>query len=199
MGNPDPLMPNQPYAWPNAPRKAGGSLDLRYYPEEHICYGATTLLEPEEDYGFTAVSNPKLGLVLIYVFPAEIFPWTSLWFEHQASEFLPYKGKTTTWGVEFGSCAMALKLMETLNAVPLFGVPRTGTLPAKHTIEVNYQAQLLKIPPDWQGVERIALARPSSGRSGPGDAQKHLQPGESRPRPRRPLQMLVDCFSSQAL
>ncbi len=50
---------------------------------------------------------------------------------------------------------MALKLMETLNAGPLFGVPRTGTLPAKHTVEVDYQAQLLKIPSDWQGVERI--------------------------------------------
>ncbi len=155
MGSLDPLMPNQPFAWPNAPRKAGGTLDLRHYPEERICYGATTLLQPEEDYGFTAVSNPKLGLVLIYVFPAEVFPWTSLWFEHQASEFLPYNGKTTTWGVEFGSCAMALKLMETLNAGPLFGVPRTGTLPARHTIEIDYQAQLLKIPSDWQGVERI--------------------------------------------
>ena len=155
MGSADPLMPDQPYAWPDAPRQAGGTLNLRRYPEERCCYGATTLLEPEEDYGFTAVSNPKLGLLLIYVFPAEIFPWTSLWFEHEASDFLPYNGMTTTWGVEFGSCAMALKLMETLTAGPLFGVTRTGTLPARHTIEVNYQAQLLKVPSDWQGVERI--------------------------------------------
>jgi hypothetical protein len=37
------------------------------------------LLEPEEQHAFTAVSNPKLGLLLVYLFPRQIFPWTSLW------------------------------------------------------------------------------------------------------------------------
>lgn len=90
-----------------------------------------------------------------YLFPHQVFPWTSLWCEHEGLEILPYNGRTTTWGVEFGSVPLAVKLMETLNAGPLFGVPRFGTLPARHTIEVNYQAQLLTIPADWQGVERI--------------------------------------------
>ena len=119
-------------------------------------FGATALLEPDEEgCGFTAVSNPRLGLLLVYVFPREAFPWTSLWFEHKASDFLPYNGKTTTWGVEFGSVAQPVKLMETLTAGPLLGAPRFGTLPARHTIEINYQALLLKVPADWQGVERI--------------------------------------------
>ena len=109
----------------------------------------------EAEHAFTAVSNPKLGLLLVYVFPREVIPWTTLWFEHEAAESLPYNGRTTTSGVEFGSVALPLKLMETLTAGPLFGVPRFGTLPARNTIEVNYQVHLLKIPADWQGVERI--------------------------------------------
>ena len=125
------------------------------YPKERCTYGATALSEPDDEHGFIAVSNPRLGLLLIYVFPREIFPWTSLWFEHKASDFPPYNGKTTTWGVEFGSVAQPVKLIETLTAGPLLGAPRFGTLPAKHTIEVTYQAQLLKIPADWQGVKRI--------------------------------------------
>ena len=155
IGSTDPLAADQPYTWPNAPLQAGGTLDLRLYPREHCTYVATTLSEPDDGHGFTAVSNPRLGLLLIYIFPPEIFPWTSLWIEHEASDFPPYNGKTTTWGVEFGSVAQPVKLMETLTAGPLLGTPRFGTIPARHTIEVNYQAQLLKIPPDWQGVERI--------------------------------------------
>ncbi|MBQ40843.1 MAG: hypothetical protein CME15_00140 [Gemmatimonadetes bacterium] len=151
----DPLAADQPYTWPNAPLRAGGTLDLRMYPKERCTYGATTLSEPDDEHGFTAVSNPRLGLLLIYVFPREIFPWTSLWFEHEASDFPPYNAKTTTWGVEFGSVAQPVKLIETLTAGPLLGAPRFGTLPARHTIEVTYQAQLLKIPADWQGVKRI--------------------------------------------
>jgi len=156
LGSTDPLAPDQPYAWPDAPKRAGGTRDLRVYPEERCAFGATALLEPDEEgCGFTAVSNPRLGLLLVYVFPREAFPWTSLWFEHKASDFLPYNGKTTTWGVEFGSVAQPVKLMETLTAGPLLGAPRFGTLPARHTIEINYQALLLKVPADWQGVERI--------------------------------------------
>jgi hypothetical protein len=151
----DFLTPDRPYSWPDAPLQAGGTLNLRLYPEDRCSYGASVLLEPEEQHAFTAVSNPKLGLLLVYLFPRQIFPWTFLWCEHEGMEFPPYNGRTTTWGVEFGSVPMAVKLMETLTAGPLFGVPRFGTLPARHTIEVNYQAQLLKIPADWQGVERI--------------------------------------------
>ena len=28
-------------------------------------------------------------------------------------------------------------------------------LPALHTIDINYQAHMIKIPADWQGVSRI--------------------------------------------
>ena len=149
------LAPDLPYDWPQVPLQTGGILDLRRFPEERYSYGVSVLLEPEEEHVYTAVSNPKLGLLLVYLFPRLIFPWTSIWCEHEGLEDLPYSGRTTTWGVEFGSVPMATKLRDTLTAGPLLGVPRFGILPARHTIEVNYQAQLLKIPSDWQGVERI--------------------------------------------
>ena len=156
LGGTDPLEPDQPYVWPHAPLQGGGTHDLRLYPEEHRAFSATALMEPDEQgHAFTAVSNPRLGLLLVYVFPRKIFPWTNLWYEHRASDFPPYNSETTTWGVEFGSVAQAVKLMETLTAGPLLDTPRFGTAPARHTIEVNYQALLMKIPADWQGVERV--------------------------------------------
>ena len=151
----DPLLPDQQFDWPLAPRQAGGTSDLSLYPRDHILSCAAILLEFQGDYAFTAVSNPQLGLLLVYAFPQEAFPWTMLWFEHEASEILPYSNRTTTWGVEFGSVAMGLRLIDTLKAGPLLGMPRFGTLPARNTIEVNYQAHALRIPPDWKGVERV--------------------------------------------
>ena len=154
----DPLSPDQAYDWPLAPLRSGGTRDLSLYPEDRCMALATTLLEPDGEHAFLAVSNPKLGLLLVYVFPHEVFPWTTLWDEHEAAEFLPYNSRTTTWGVEFGSVAIPLKLMETLTAGPLFGLPRFGTLPAQNTVEVNYQAHVLRIPGDWQGVEGVEHA-----------------------------------------
>ncbi|NKB68292.1 MAG: hypothetical protein GKR89_14615 [Candidatus Latescibacteria bacterium] len=155
LGSADPLAPDQSFTWPDAPLQGGGQRDLRKYPEGRSASVVTTLLEADEVYAYTAVANPRLGLLLVYVFPRQIFPWTTLWVENEATQELPYNGRTTTWGVEFGAVALPLHYMQTLAAGPLFGVPRFGTLPAGNTIAVNYQAHLLKIPPDWQGVERI--------------------------------------------
>ncbi len=151
----DQIKPDQTYEWPNAPLQAGGTRDLRLYPEEHCMAVVSVLLEPDEEFAYTAVSNPKLGLLLVYAFPREVFPWTALWYEHEAAEFLPYNNRTTTWGVEFGSVAQAVKFTENLMAGPLLGHPRCGMLPALHTVDINYQVHMIKIPADWQGVSRI--------------------------------------------
>lgn len=45
--------------------------------------------------------------------------------------------------------------MENLTAGPLLGQPRCGMLPALQTVEINYQAHMIKIPADWQGVAHI--------------------------------------------
>lgn len=151
----DPMKADQTYQWPHAPLRAGGSRDLRIYPEDKCMAVVSVLLEPEEEFAYAAVSNPRLGLLLVYAFPREVFPWTALWYEHEAAEFLPYNNRTTTWGVEFGSVAQAIGFMENLTAGPLLGHPRCGILPALQTIEINYQAHLIQIPSDWQGVGRI--------------------------------------------
>ena len=155
----DPLLPDQSFDWPVALLQGNrGTADLSRYPEDRYMAVATVLLEPEGDYGFTAVSNPRLGLLLVYVFPHEVFPWTTLWYEHEAAEFLPYSNRTIAWGVEFGSVALAHRVMDTMMAGPLLGVPRFGALSARHTVEVNYQVHMLPIPEDWQGVERVVHA-----------------------------------------
>jgi hypothetical protein len=113
-------------------------------------------LEPGDDAAFVAVSNPRAGLLLAYVFPSDTFPWTALWYENGGSAYTPYDGKTIAWGIEFGTCALPLGRIEMLSSGPLLGRPRFGALPARTTLRTSYDAIVQAIPPDWRGVARIA-------------------------------------------
>lgn len=151
----DPYLPNKEFEWPKAPLQTGDTRDLRVFPDKRYMSVLSVLLEPELEYAFTAVWNADHGLLVLYVFPWEIFPWTALWYENQAAEFLPYNNRTIAWGIEFGTVPSPINRMDTLTAGPLFDKPRFATLAAKETLDISYQVTLLKIPENWQGVAGI--------------------------------------------
>jgi hypothetical protein len=82
-------------------------------------------------------------------------PWATLWYEHDGIDELPYDGRTVTWGIEFGTCALPLSRMEMLTSGPMLGRPRFGVLPAHTTLRTSYEAILQRIPTDWRGVGSI--------------------------------------------
>lgn len=153
FGDVDPLAPNREFSWPAGP--GVGTLDV--FPDlAPLCTVCTVALEPAEGTAFVAVSNPRIGLLLAYVFPGETFPWTSLWYENGGISDAPYDGKTVAWGIEFGTCALPLGRIEMLSSGPLLGRPRFGALRARATLRTSYEAILQTIPADWRGVARIA-------------------------------------------
>jgi len=151
-GAADPLPPDTSFTWPDAP--GAGRLDVfpRALPLEAVC---TVALEPQDDLGYVAVSNPRLGLLLAYVFPVETYPWAALWYENQGIADAPYGGRTLAWGLEFGTAALQVGRIEMLAAGPLFGRRRFGVLSARETLRTTYEALLQPIPSDWAGVARI--------------------------------------------
>jgi hypothetical protein len=152
FGDIDPLAPNHEFAWPDAPGL--GRMDV-FPGHKPLCSVCTVALEVEDDVGFIALSNSRLGLLLAYVFSAETFPWTALWYENCGLSYTPYDSKTVAWGVEFGSCAFPEARVAMLSRGPVLGRRRFGVLPARATLRTSYDAGLLAIPPNWRGVERI--------------------------------------------
>ena len=152
FGEVDPLTPNCPFTWPNGP---GMPLDV-FPGGASTCTVCTVVLEPHEGSAFFAASNPKLGLLLAYVFSGETFPWLALWYENCGSAYAPYNGRTVAWGIEFGTCALPLSRIETLSMGPLLGCRPFGVLSALSTHRTAYDAILQRIPSDWRGVARIA-------------------------------------------
>jgi len=156
VGDADPLQPDTDYHWPHAPLRDGGTSDASLFSGRAPCSSlVSVLLECQDNFAFMAASNAKLGLALVYIFPHDVFPWTALWTENHAGQEVPWNGRAMAWGVEWGTTPFPLELMQILTAGPLFGRDRMGSLGARQTLEVNYQAQLLTIPSDWRGVARI--------------------------------------------
>ena len=152
FGEADPTTPNQSFTWPNGP----GLADLDVFPtQKPLCCVCTVANKSDDGMGFVAVSNPRVGLLLAYVFSADTFPWTALWYENGGSDYPPYDRRTVAWGIEFGTCALPLERMELLSRGPLLGRRPFGVLPALTTLRTAYTAILHPIPEDWRGVRTI--------------------------------------------
>jgi hypothetical protein len=151
FGAADPLEPNAEFRWPNGP--GGIQLD-RFPPQRPLSTMCTVAVEPSDGETFVAASNPRLGLLLAYVFP-DSFPWVALWYENGGTTYAPYNGESLAWGVEFGTCALPTGRIEMMESGPLLGRRRFGVLPAGTTLRASYDAILQTIPTDWRGVASI--------------------------------------------
>jgi hypothetical protein len=155
LGPADRLKPDQNFDWPIAP---GWDSEVRadIFPESDASYSLCAVLQKKyEGESFIAAWNPRLGLLLGYVFPRDQFPWTAFWEENGGTTDSPYNGRTRAWGVEFGTTPLPVTRMENLAAGMLFDTPRYQVLPAGGRVTTSYRAFLLKIPEDWRRVDKI--------------------------------------------
>jgi hypothetical protein len=154
MGEIDPLVPNREFVWPDGPGLT--SLDVFPNREPFGCMCSVAIEPGEGAAAFVAISNPRLGLLLAYVFPPEVFRWAALWYENRGLDYVPYDRRIVAWGVEFGTAAFPEGRMASLLNGPVLGRPRLDVLRARTTLRTQYDAVLAPIPSDWRGVANIA-------------------------------------------
>lgn len=152
------LIPDTEFPWPHAPTPGGGSHDLRTTPDG--CYGRYTaqLLDPCLALGYVAAANPRLGLLLLYVFRRADFPWVGNWEERHARSTAPWNSKTFCRGLEFSSTPFAIPRRDTISQGPLFGESTWRWLPALSQLSVRFVAILAEVPHDFTGVSRVLQA-----------------------------------------
>jgi galactose mutarotase-like enzyme len=85
------LVPGQRSAWPLAPLRAGGTLDLREVPgpEAHMHDGG---FSTDLSGGWLSLRNPRLGLTLRLDWDPEVFKWIVLWFPYGGCQSMPLRG-----------------------------------------------------------------------------------------------------------
>jgi hypothetical protein len=153
------LQPDAEFTWPDAPKKDGSRSNLRTMPDERYGHYTTQLLEPELNLAFICACNPRLRLLVVYVFRREDFPWVGNWEERNNRTSAPWKGKTFCRGMEFSTTPFAISRRETLDQGPLFGEKTYRWLPSPSTLSVRYVIMLFMTPEHFTGVTRVSIER----------------------------------------
>jgi hypothetical protein len=133
--------PGVEFDWPHAPRRDGGTIDLRWYTDAPVSAGYTAhLMNPaHEDAYFTAWS-PETGVLFGYRWKRSDFPWLGIWEENHSRQEPPWNGQTLTRGMEFGVSPMPETRRRMIDRGALFGVPAYRWIPARKSVRVHYTA-----------------------------------------------------------
>jgi hypothetical protein len=145
------------FTWPIAPAKRGGSLNLRKVPLPKFEHYTAQLMDPKLKLAFIAACNPRLGLLVAYLFRRADFPWVGNWVERFHQQHAPWSGKTFCRGLEFSSTPFAIPRRETVEQNRMFGETVYRWLPAKSATAIRYMILLFRVPIDFRGVKSISL------------------------------------------
>ena len=151
------LQPDINFEWPMAPAKDGSTRDLRTTREENCAQYTAQLLDPRVEFGYVAASNPRLRLLIVYLFRRADFPWVGNWEERFSRSEAPWDERTFCRGLEFSTTPFAIPRRETVSHGALFEESTYRWLPAKTTITLRYMALLFEVPNDFQGVDQVAV------------------------------------------
>jgi hypothetical protein len=128
-------------------------------PDESYGHYTAQLLDPAVDIAFISACNPRLRLLVVYVFRREDFPWVGNWEERNNRTVAPWKGNTFCRGMEFSTTPFAISRRETIDQGPLFGEITYRWLPARSSLTVRYLIMLFMTPEHFAGVSRVSIER----------------------------------------
>ena len=151
------LTPDADFWWPNGPLQQGGIHDLRSTPDGIYCRYTAQLLDRTRKTAYVAISNPRAGVLLVYLFNREDFPWVGNWEERFYHKNVPWGGKTFCRGIEFSTTPFAQPRRQTISEGPLFNEGTYRWLPAASEVKVRFISLMMDIPPDYKGVNEISI------------------------------------------
>lgn len=129
------------FDWPMAPRKDGGTEDLRIFTSAPVSGAFTThRMDTSRDHAFFAAHHPGLKLAFAYRWKAADFPWLGIWEENYSRQQPPWNGQALTRGMEFGVSPMPETRRRMIERGSLFDTPAYRWLPAKAAAQVEYIA-----------------------------------------------------------
>jgi len=151
------IEPDAEFRWPNAPTKKGGLLNLRTTETGRFGHYTAHLLDPTVETAFIAVCNPRLRLLVLYLFARRDFPWVGNWEESCSRVHVPWNGREFCRGFEFSTTPFPIPRRATVTNGDLFGESTYKWLPARSTETIRYMALMLDVPESFRGVRTVKL------------------------------------------
>jgi hypothetical protein len=153
------LQPDAEFTWPHAPTKDRKRMNLRTTPSRRFGHYTAQLLDPALELGFIAACNPRLKLLVVYVFRRVDFPWVGNWEERYNRTAAPWQGKTFCRALEFSTTPFPVPRRQTIGQGPLFGEPTYAWLPAKSKTQVRFLILLFEVPETFRGVASVSIGK----------------------------------------
>jgi hypothetical protein len=151
------IEPDAEFRWPNAPRKKGASLNLRTTETGRFGHYTAHLLDAALQTAFIAVCNPRLRLLVLYLFNRHEFPWVGNWEESYSRTHTPWNGREFCRGFEFSTTPFPIPRRETVAQGKLFDEATYIWLSAKSVTRRRYMIVLLDVPETFKGVAAVNL------------------------------------------
>jgi hypothetical protein len=143
----DVFAPGVEFDWPYAPRRDGGTVDLRRYTNAPVSAGYTAhLMDPSQQNAYFSAWSPKSGVLFGYRWKRADFPWFGTWEENHSRQSPPWNGQTLTRGMEFGVSPMPETRRQMIERGSMFGVPAYRWIPARKSVQVHYIAFIRSRP-----------------------------------------------------
>jgi len=155
------LQPDSIFQWPEAPMKQRGTVDLRRSAKGQYGHYTAHLLNPQIEHSFIAVSNPRLRLLVLYVFNRKDYPWVGNWEESYSRVHAPWKGRELCRGFEFSTTPFPIPRRDTVSNGRLFGESTYVWLPAKSRKKTRYMILMLQVSENFEGVAAVEIDRNS--------------------------------------
>ncbi len=143
-------MPNPEHptvVWPQA-LKDGMAVNLRHLKDDPMPNVVSYVVDDE--WGWTTAASVTSELLLGYVWKTADYPWFNAW-RHVEN------GRPKARGLEFGTTGLHQPFPVLMEKGRIFGRRLFAYLDAGQTETRSYQGFLVKIPKEFQGVERVAV------------------------------------------
>lgn len=139
FGTADYLEAGAEFNWPRAPRKGGGTVDLRVYSgaERSSAYTAH-LMDVRREHAFFVAFSSDVQLAFGYVWRRAEFPWMGIWEENHSRTNAPWNGGTITRGMEFGVSPIPESRREMIERGQMFDTPTFRWIPAAARVSAEF-------------------------------------------------------------
>ncbi len=116
-------------------------------------------VRPALENAFIAVSNPRLRLLVLYVFNRNDFPWVGNWEESYSRVHVPWNGREFCRRFEFSTTPFPIPRRETVALGKLFNEATYTRLSAKSIAKRRYMIVLLDVPETFKGAAAVDIER----------------------------------------
>lgn len=148
------LKPDTPFTWPFGPGLKK-KVNLRFVGSAPYGDFTANLMNPKQKHAWFSALNPRLGLMVAYVWRRADFPWLGIWEENRARKLPPWNRKTLALGMEFSNSPFPLGLRNAVDRGRLHGQPTYRWLAARGQVSYDYAMLACPVEASCKGVVAI--------------------------------------------